>query len=92
MSQGSLTKKYFNRFVRNEVLRREYLNQTFQVLPEIADVYFKIVHDEDFEIAQHDILTSQGNEFTGKIENHEKVVDVGNKMYYLKRITIMFSS
>ena len=81
MARGSLHKKYFHRFVRNEMLRREYLNQTFQVLPEVADDYNRIVHDEEFEIAQHDILSSQGNEFTKEFKNPEPIIGDGNKMY-----------
>ena len=62
------------------MLRREYLNQTFQVLPEIVDDYKRIVHDTDFENVQRDILSSQGHEYTGEIEIHKQVVDGGNKM------------
>ena len=60
LSQGHLEKKYFHRFVKNEMLRREYLNQTFQVLPEIKAEYDKIVRNEGFELAQGKMFTLQG--------------------------------
>ena len=64
LSQGKLEKKYFYRFVRNEMLRREYLNQTFLVLPEIQVDYNKIVHDADFEKAQMEIFSLKGEDLT----------------------------
>ena len=91
MARGSLKKKYFHRFVRNEMLRREYLNQTFQVLPEIVDDYNRIVHDADFENIQRDILSSQGHENTSKIENYKQFFDGSNKIYFyiVKDISIL---
>ena len=80
MARGSLQKKNFHKFVQNEMLRREYLNQTFQVLPEIVDDYKRLVHDTDFENVQRDILSSQGHEYTGEIQINKQVVDGGNKM------------
>ena len=64
LSQGKLEKKYFYRFVRNEMLRREYLNQTFLVLPEMQVDYNKIVHDADFEKAQMEIFSLKGEDLT----------------------------
>ena len=46
------------------MLRREYLNQTFQVLPELVGDYNDIVHDEGFEEAQRQIFSLQGSELT----------------------------
>ena len=64
LSEGKLEKKYFYRFVRNEMLRREYLNQTFLVLPEMQVDYNKIVHDADFEKAQMEIFSLKGDDLT----------------------------
>ena len=61
LSQGHLEKKYFHRFVKNEMLRREYLNQTFQVLPGLKEEYDKIVRNEGFENAQRKMFSLQGN-------------------------------
>ena len=60
LSQGNLEKKFYHKFVRNEMLRREYLNQTFQVLPELKDEYNKIVWNEGFELAQRKLFYLQG--------------------------------
>ena len=46
------------------MLRREYLNQTFLVLPEIQVDYNKIVHDADFEKAQMEIFSLKGEDLT----------------------------
>ena len=84
MARGTLQKKYFHRFVRNEMLRKEYLNQTFQVLPEIVDDYNSIVHDEDFEKAQKNILLQQGNEWTGLYLDYKQLFDGSNKIILIK--------
>ena len=62
LSRGSLAKRYFYRFVRSEMLRREYLNQTFQILPELNSDYNETVHDEAFEASQRQIFSLQGSE------------------------------
>ena len=62
LSQGTLEKKYFHKFVRNEMLRREYLNQTFQVLPELKDWYNKIVRNKGFEQAQRKMFSLEGKQ------------------------------
>ena len=64
LSRGSLAKRYFYRFVRSEMLRREYLNQTFQILPELNSDYNETVHDEAFEASQRQIFSLQGSELT----------------------------
>ena len=46
------------------MLRREYLNQTFLVLPEIQVDYNKIVHDADFEKAQMEIFSLKGEDLS----------------------------
>ena len=46
------------------MLRREYLNQTFLVLPEMQVDYNKIVHDADFEKAQMEIFSLKGEDLT----------------------------
>ena len=85
LSRGKLEKKLFHNFIRNEMLRKEYLNQTFQVLPEIQDDYRTIVHDEDFEAAQHKMFTLQGIEWTAEDgENYEATNRDGRRGYYIK--------
>ena len=46
------------------MLRREYLNQTFQILPELNSDYNETVHDEAFEASQRQIFSLQGSELT----------------------------
>ena len=46
------------------MLRREYLNQTFLVLPEMQVDYNEIVHDADFEKAQMEIFSLKGEDLT----------------------------
>ena len=46
------------------MLRREYLNQTFQFLPEVAADYSSIVHDAAFEEEQRSLFLLQGTELT----------------------------
>ena len=46
------------------MLRREYLNQTFLVLPEMQVDYNEIVHDADFEKAQLEIFSLKGEDLT----------------------------
>ena len=72
LSQGKLEKKYFYRFVRNEMLRREYLNQTFLVLPEMQVDYNKIVHDADFEKAQMEIFSLKGEDLSDNDDGNGK--------------------
>ena len=46
------------------MLRREYLNQTFLVLPEMQVDYNEIVHDADFEKAQMEIFSLKGEDLS----------------------------
>ena len=46
------------------MLRREYLNQTFQILPELNSDYNETVHDGEFEASQRQIFSLQGSELT----------------------------
>ena len=46
------------------MLRREYLNQTFQILPDLNSDYNDTVHDEAFESSQRQIFSLQGSELT----------------------------
>ena len=51
--------------------RREYLNQTFQVLPELISDYNDLVHDEAFEESQKQIFSLQGSELTNDDNSDE---------------------
>lgn len=42
-------------FIRFEMLRKEYLNQTFNFLPEVQDKYDKLAQNDPFENAQRQI-------------------------------------
>ena len=79
LSRGKLEKKYFYRFVRNEMLRREYLNQTFLVLPEIQVDYNKIVHDADFEKAQMEIFSLKGEDLSDNDDGNGKYSNGNSK-------------
>ena len=46
------------------MLRREYLNQTFQILPDLFSDYNEFVHDDAFEASQRQIFSLQGSELT----------------------------
>ena len=52
LSVGHRSKEYFHRFVQNEMLRKEYVNQTFDFLPEAKKVYEENTNYKDFELAQ----------------------------------------
>ena len=89
LSRGSLEKRYFYRFVRSEMLRREYLNQTFQVLPELFGDYNDIVHDAGFEESQRQIFSLQGSELTDddnlKDSDYNGINDYAGKNYFCLR-------
>ena len=52
LSQGHLKREYFHEFVKFDMLRREYLNQTFNFLPELEKEYEDNALNLDFEKAQ----------------------------------------
>ena len=39
LAQGSLERQYMHDFIRYEMLRKEYLNQTFNFMPGVQEVH-----------------------------------------------------
>ena len=55
MSQGKLDRRHHQDFVRFETLRKEYLNQTFNFMPELQAKYDKAAKNLFYEEAQRQI-------------------------------------
>ena len=56
---GALEREYMHEFIRFEMLRREYLNQTFNFMPAIKDEYFMLTEDVFFDRAQDLIVRKE---------------------------------
>ena len=56
---GILEREYMHEFIRFEMLRREYLNQTFNFMPAIKDEYFMMTEDVFFDRAQDLIVKKE---------------------------------
>ena len=52
LAQGFLERKYMHDFIRYEMLRKEYLNQTFNFMPGIQEEYDRSTGDLFYEAAQ----------------------------------------
>ena len=81
------------------MLRREYLNQTFQILPDLNSDYNDTVHDEAFESSQRQIFSLQGSELTDDENLEENNYSSKNllniilkKINYLFRLSIIYLS
>ena len=57
LSQGYLQKEYYHELVRYEMLRKEYLNQTFNFLPHLRK---QLERGDVFEVGQKQLLLLQG--------------------------------
>ena len=52
LSSGDLKRKWHHSFIRYEMLRKEYLNQTFNFMPNIQEEYDKVTRSLFYDKAQ----------------------------------------
>ena len=57
-SKGYIERTYFLEFVKYECLRKEYLNQTFNFMPEIRGIHSNLIKNLYFEYGQVSLLYS----------------------------------
>ena len=50
--QGTIEREHHHDFIRFEMLRKEYLNQTFNFMPELRVGYDKAAKNQYYESAQ----------------------------------------
>ena len=67
--KGYIERTYFLEFVKYECLRKEYLNQTFNFMPEIRTAYDNATVGKFYETAQNIVMnkaeyTRAGNDTT----------------------------
>ena len=67
MSAGRLTRRQHHSFVRYETLRKEYLNQTFNFMPELQLIYDKNSKGQSYEEAQRQITEKEDYSQLGNI-------------------------
>ena len=51
-SQGTIEREHHHDFIRFEMLRKEYLNQTFNFMPELRKGYDNAAKSQYYEYAQ----------------------------------------
>ena len=66
-SSKNLTKEEHHKFIIYEMLRREYLNQTFNFIPDIFETYNNITLNKKYEIYQEQVLKKDTYMKDGKI-------------------------
>ena len=59
LSSGTLKRRQHHSFVRYEGLRKEYLNQTFNFMPELQVIYEKTSKGQNYEEAQRQITEKE---------------------------------
>ena len=59
LSAGTLTRRQHHSFVRYETLRKEYLNQTFNFMPELQTQYDDNSKGQNYEEAQRQITEKE---------------------------------
>jgi hypothetical protein len=52
LSQGFIERQHYNDFIRFEVLRKEYLKQTFNFMPEVRSAYNMATKDQHYDEVQ----------------------------------------
>ena len=67
MSAGRLTRRQHHSFVRYETLRKEYLNQTFNFMPELQLIYDKNSKGQSYEEAQRQIAEKEDYSQLGNV-------------------------
>lgn len=66
LSSGNLARRQHHNFVRYESLRKEYLNQTFNFMPELQVIYDKQARGQNYEEAQRQITDLEDYSQLGK--------------------------
>ena len=56
LASGTLTKDQFQSLVQADVLRREYLNQSFNFMPELEDPYYESDYSERYDAFQAELI------------------------------------
>ena len=69
LSSGTLKRRQHHSFVRYEGLRKEYLNQTFNFMPELQVIYEKTSKGQNYEEAQRQITEKENYSQLGKYFN-----------------------
>ena len=59
LSSGDLKRKWHHSFIRYEMLRKEYLNQTFNFMPDLQELYDKRSRGQNYEEAQRQITQKE---------------------------------
>ena len=59
LSSGDLKRKWHHSFIRYEMLRKEYLNQTFNFMPTLQELYDKRSRGQNYEEAQRQITQKE---------------------------------
>ena len=59
LSSGDLKRKWHHSFIRYEMLRKEYLNQTFNFMPDLQEMYDKRSRGQNYEEAQRQITQKE---------------------------------
>ena len=67
LSAGMLTRRQHHSFVRYETLRKEYLNQTFNFMPELQTLYDENSKGQNYEEAQRQITEKEDYSQLGKV-------------------------
>ena len=67
LSAGTLTRRQHHSFVRYETLRKEYLNQTFNFMPELQTLYDDTSKGQNYEEAQRQITEKEDYSQLGNI-------------------------
>ena len=67
LSAGTLTRRQHHSFVRYETLRKEYLNQTFNFMPELQKLYDENSRGQNYEEAQRQITEKEDYSQLGNV-------------------------
>lgn len=67
LSAGTLTRRQHHSFVRYETLRKEYLNQTFNFMPELQTLYDENSKGQNYEEAQRQITEKEDYSQLGNV-------------------------
>ena len=67
LSAGTLTRRQHHSFVRYETLRKEYLNQTFNFMPELQTLYDDNSKGQNYEEAQRQITEKEDYSQLGNV-------------------------
>ena len=92
LSSRLLGRVRFQEFVKSETLRREYLNQTFNFMPELEAPYGQSRFAVRFDRFQDAIIQSRYTNADGDIYSDGKLIDILGDQLNLSRISQLPSS